>query len=159
MLIAVMGMFAMSACGDDDDDVKPGNLPAGVENAMKVQFPNAQNVKWEKKGAYVVADFIDARSEKEAWFTNDAKLAMTETDYGKDLFYLPSVVEKSFSEGEYGTWIVDDIDFYERTDKDFYLIEVEKAGQREMDLYFSPDGVLIKAVPDSDVEITPDTVI
>ena len=53
MLIAVMGMFAMSACGDDDDDVKPGNLPAGVENAMKVQFPNAQNVKWEKKGAYV----------------------------------------------------------------------------------------------------------
>ena len=84
---------------------------------------------------------------------------MTETDYGKDLFYLPSVVEKSFSEGEYGTWIVDDIDFYERTDKDFYLIEVEKAGQRDMDLYYSPDGVLIKAVPDSDVEITPDTVI
>ena len=107
MLIAVMGMFAMSACGDDDDDVKPGNLPAGVENAMKVQFPNAQNVKWEKKGAYVVADFIDARLEKEAWFTND----------------------------------------------------VEKVGQRDMDLYYSPDGVLIKAVPDSDVEITPDTVI
>lgn len=158
MFVALLGIFSFASCSDDDDN-NPGTIPSGVEQAMQTQFPNATNIKWEKKGVYLVADFDESRLDKEAWFTRDGEWKMTETDYGKDLFYLPADVEKAFATGEYGTWTVDDVKLYERSDKTFYLFEVEKAGQRDMELYYNIDGTVIKAVPDTDVDITPDTVI
>lgn len=156
--VALFGIFSFASCSDDDDKDSV-TVPSGVEQAMQTQFPNAINIKWEKKGVYLVADFDESRLDKEAWFTRDGEWKMTETDYGKDLFYLPADVEKAFATGEYGTWTVDDIRLYERIDKSFYLFEVEKTGQRDMALHYNLDGTVIKAVPDTDVDITPDTVI
>ena len=86
---------------------------------------------------------------------------MSENDCGKDLFLIPAAVNEGFNKTEYRTWTVDDIDFYEYPDntRDFYVIEVEQAGQSDTDLYFKPDGTLIKTVPNDNSEITPDTVI
>lgn len=160
LFFALTAVFAFSSCDDDDDnDLTQGQVPTTAEQTMNTKFPNAQGIKWERKGAYVVAEFYENRLEKEAWFTRDGVWKMTEVDYGKDVTLLPAAVERALATGDYGYWTVDDVKYYERTDTSFYLIEVEKAGQRDMDLYYAADGTLIKDIVDSDVDITPDTVI
>ena len=49
------------------------------------------------------------------------------------------------------------IDLYERPKDAFYLIEVETQGQPDRDLYFAPDGTLLKDEADRENhEVTPD---
>ena len=82
---------------------------------------------------------------------------MTNTDYGKDLFMLPSEIGKAFADSQFADWTIDDIDLYERPDKSFYVFEVEKKGMRDMELYFNTDGSMIKAIEDADMDILPTT--
>ena len=86
---------------------------------------------------------------------------MTELDYGKDLFLVPdNAVSAAFPKSEYGTWQIDDITHYIQLDNEFYVFEVEKAGQPDMDVYFSVSGEMLKAVKsDGNPDIRPDTVI
>ena len=84
---------------------------------------------------------------------------MTNIDCGKDLFFILGEVSKSFAESEYGTWTIDDIESYERANDSFYVIEVEKVGNSDTDIYYRPNGELIKAVVSDNAEITPVTVL
>lgn len=149
----------LSSCGDDDDDKVTGSVPEAFTKALQAKFPEAKNVEWERKGNYYVAEFTHNFQETDVWFGDGAQWAMTVTDYGKNLFFLPPEVEASFAESEYGYWTVDDVDFYERTDRNFYVIEVEKKGQPDTDLFYQPDGARIKAITHSTQDITPVTPI
>lgn len=158
--IAVM----MPSCDSDDDDKDTyitNKVDAAFNNALKEQFPDAQNVKWEKKNEYRVAEFTNAGMEYDVWFDKTTAWAMTETDYGKDIFLVPdNAVSAAFPLGEYGSWTIDDITHYRRSDTEFYVFEVEKVGQADMDLFYALDGTLIKAIPsDTAPDILPTTPI
>ena len=59
------------------------------------------------------------------------------------------MVKTAFQQGEYSTWKVDDVDMIERRDVEtVYVLEVEQ-GNSEVDLYYSPDGILVKTVLDA----------
>lgn len=161
LFVAAFCLFAIPSCSDDDgDDLNLNQVPTTIKSAFQAKYASATDVDWEKKGNYYVVDFKYNQLDMDVWYNAaTSKEAMTVTDYGRNLFYLPPTVERAFATGEYGSWTVDDITYYERTDTSFFLFEVEKAGEKDMDLYYSPDGTLIKAVPESNVDITPDTVI
>jgi hypothetical protein len=113
-------------------------------------------VEWEKNRGYYVAEFW-SNAVVEAWFDAKGEWRMTETDMGKSLAALPEAVQKAFADSQYSTWRVDDLDKYERPADAFYLFEVETNGQRDRDLYFAPDGTLLKDDVDKDNhEVTPD---
>lgn len=165
--LLALGIVLLSACSDDDDKITDANIPAAVADSFNAKYPdiNINNVKWETKGTYIVGEFKKAASleDIEAWFsTATGEWKMTETDYGKNLFLIPVEISNAFGMNEYGSlWTIDDICLYEYTDasKNFYLFEVEKTGQQDMEIYFRTDGTLIKAIPDTNRDITPDTVI
>lgn len=164
LIAAVTAMgFASSCSDDDDDDISSNNVPEAVTNALKQKYPEAKNVEWSQKGEYYVAEFDETTrfTDVDAWFTAAGEWAMTEKDYGKDLFLIPAAVNAGFNKTDYRTWTVDDIDYYEfpAETRDFYVIEVETAGQPDTDLYFRPDGTLVKAVANDTSVITPATVI
>lgn len=162
IFVALLCFFALPSCDDNDnDDVNYNDVPSQILNNFKAKYPNVNNVEWERKGNYYVADFTYNMDDMDVWFSaSDSSIAMIENDYGKNMFRIPGEVSKAFAESEYGYWTVDDIKYYERTKSNsFYLIEVEKTGQKDMDLYYNPDGTLIKAVVESYVDITPDTTI
>ena len=92
----------------------------------------------------MVADFWQNGLEVQAWSDSDGKWLMTEYDWGIDLSALPQAVQDALQNGQYGTWFVDDIDLFERPDDVFYVIDVETKGQPERNLYFSPEGQLLK---------------
>lgn len=166
MLPLVIAAFTFSACGNDDDDKATiTNVPSTIVDAFKTQFPdvNINTVKFEKSGQYYTAEYHANNNmiEIESWFSTDGQWKMTETDYGKDLFLIPTDINIAFNKTEYRDWTIDDISLYEYPDatKNFYMIQVEKAGQPDTALYFKTDGTLIKTAADTGADITPDTVI
>lgn len=144
-LLALGAAWSLYSCDNNDDDSIA--VPAELQSTFSAKYPNAANVKWESKSGYYVADFYDGY-EASAWFTQDGKWQMTETDIPYTA--LPQAVKTSFETSEYALWEKDDVDKLEREGfETVYVIEVEKQNQ-EMDLYYSEDGVLVKSVVDTD---------
>lgn len=150
ILMALLCVAGLQSC--DNDENPP--LPAELQNAFSERYPSATRVEWEVKSGYYVADFYDGANETSAWFSPDGTWYMTE----KDLIYaeLPDAVKSAFETGDYSGWTVEDIDKLEREGMEtVYVIEVEMRSQgqeQEMDLYYSEDGILIKAIADIDDE-------
>ena len=115
--------------------------------AFDEKYPAAKDVEWETRNDYLIVDFKQDKVEKEAWFDNSGTCYMTETDI--PFAQLPDAVKTAFQQGEYSTWKVDDVDMIERRDVEtVYVIETEQ-GNSEVDLYYSPDGILVKTVLDA----------
>lgn len=157
LCMGLIGMMFMNSCDDDDDDVRWSNVPQAVIGTFEAKFPEANGVEWEMEKGYYVADFWYQQSEHVAWFAQDGAWRMTETDLGRVVSNLPEVVQTAFSNGQYAAWRVDDIDKYERPGDTFYLIEVGTNGQQERDLYYAPDGRLLKDEVDREGnDVTPE---
>ena len=148
-LFLLMALTTMSflSCSDDDDsnwDI----VPAEVRATFSDKYPSAQNVEWENKRGYLVADFIHNAMEASAWFDSNGVWYMTETDLPYNS--LPQGVKTAFESGEYSAWKVDDVDMLERKESEVvYIIEVEQQS-KEIDLYYTAEGILIKAIEDND---------
>lgn len=147
LLAIALGSFTFVSCSDDDDN-DGVRVSEDVKAALRVKYPNASYVEWEAKAGYYVAEFRDNGAELDAWFTPEAVWKMTETDLGVDLNKLPLVIKDAFLASEYALWSVDDIDLYEREDLTFYLVEVEKKGEKDRNLYYNELGGLLKDVED-----------
>lgn len=156
MFVALFGVLALTSCNNDDDH--PANLSDAARSAFEAQYPSARSVDWDVKGAYHVAEFHDNGVETDVWYDANGNWCMTETDLGRDLTKLPTAVQTAFQASAYSAWRVDDIDKYVRTDRTFYLIEVETSGQKDRDLYYAEDGTLLKDVEDApNDDVTPAT--
>lgn len=154
LLALVIGAVAYS-CDDDDETVV---IDEGFYNALFAKYPGATDVSWQRHGAWYIAEFNQDNHETEAWFDADGKWLQSETEYGKSLAGLPDAVVQAFAVSEYSEWTVDDVSLYERPEMSFYVINIEKVGARDLDVFYLPDGTLIQAIPEV-VDITPSTPI
>ena len=144
-LFAVLALAVFSSCDDDNEPV-PGYVSTETRTAFGERFPSAKDVEWERNGDYMVVDFREGRTEKEAWFDNQGNWFLTETDIAYD--QLPEAVKSSFQSSDYSSWRVDDVDYIERADMaDLYVLDVE-SGELDADLHYSADGILVKVIGD-----------
>ena len=155
---ALMGLVVLTSCDNDDDDIRVSDVPNAVMNTFEAKFPNVSRAEWENKQGYYVADFWQEGMETHVWIDQKAEWKMTELDFGVNLQLLPEAVRSAFQAGQSGRWRVDDIDKYERPGETFYLIEIEKAGERDRDLFYSESGTLLKDDKDRG-DVHPDTKI
>lgn len=146
-----------TGCSDDEDGRPPVTNPvsAEVQASFAEQFPGARDVEWEVRGTYAVADFSYADSQSGGWVSSTAWYSQTDgtwlmSEYDLRFERLPEAVKTAFQQSEYAGWHVDDVDLIRRDGVTLlYVIEVEQGGQ-EMDLYYAEDGVLVKALADTD---------
>lgn len=145
-MLGLASLVAMTACNDDDrESVK---VPAAVQGVFGEMYPGATHVEWSDRGGYMVADFRDGGAGMQAWFDAAGKWYMTEQDV--PYAQLPEAVRTAFESGDYAAWQVDDVDKLMREGLEtVYVLEVER-GKEEFDLWYSADGVLLRAVPDTD---------
>lgn len=151
--------IAIASCSDNDHDHDSDNIhvdPAYID-ALDAHYPTASHIEWETEGPWHVAEFHVGQNELEAWFDSDARWVMTRTELNRNLLSVPTAVAEAFASGPYGTWSIDDIDFYEKEETEFYVIEVENPGREDHNLFYQTDGTLIKAIVDNGQSITPDT--
>lgn len=151
MMFVALGLIVFSACSDDDDDDNV-NVSDVVLAAFNEKYTGVTNVDWDlENGSYYVAEFRLNGTKHEAWFTAVGEWVMTEVDYERNFTSLPQAVQTGYNATTYATnqWTIDDIDEIQRPDYEtVYKIEVEKAGQADMDLYFDSNGTLYKEVQD-----------
>lgn len=158
LFLALFGAVVLTSC-DKEDNLRVSDVPGAVMNSFEAKFPNASRAEWEKKAGYIVAEFWQDGMDLDVWYNSNGEWLMTEYDLGVNLSALSQAVQDAFRAGQYGTWQVDDIDKYERPNDVFYLIEVETKGQQDRDLYYSPDGALLKDEVDKENnEVTPSIV-
>lgn len=152
LLVAAIGLITFSSCSDDDNDGAPEGthlVSKEVQSAFNTKYPQARDVEWKLKGNYAVVDFDWNGSGHSAWFDPaSASWYMTETDIRYD--DLPQPVKAAHEAGEYATWKRDDVDMLVREGMEtLYVIEVEN-GNTDVDLFYSPSGVLVKSVVNTD---------
>lgn len=154
LALAMCGILAFTSCDDDDNNYLPDQT---ITKAFDEKYPDAGKVEWETKGGYEVAEFHVSGNETEAWFDNKGNWVMTKTEINFGL--LPEAVRKSLKSSEYEDWKSTDFDKLERSNAaTVYVIEVEQ-GEQEFDLYYTEDGILLKAVPDDDNDNFQPTVV
>lgn len=155
--LLAMGMIGLQSCSnDDDDDLPSSQVPEAIRNAFDSSFSNTANLSWEtktvSKGQYYKAEFnnkSDNGYKTEAWYTADGTWYMTETEMPYNA--IPQAVKTSFESSEYASWKRDnEVDRIERNavKEIIYIIEVESPLDVDMDLHYSADGILVKAVND-----------
>lgn len=146
LLAGTLLSISLWSCSDDDKNDNVKQIPEPVKIALVEKYPDAKNVEWETKREYHVAEFYQDKNEVSAWFDGAGVWVMSETDI--DFSALPEAVQNDFKASAYKSWVVDDVDKVERKDFDVvYILEVEQ-GKQEVDLYYSADGVLVKAIKD-----------
>lgn len=155
--LLAMGMIGLQSCSNNDDDNLPSSqVPEAIRNAFDSSFSNTANLSWEtktvSKGQYYKAEFnnkSDNGYKTEAWYTADGTWYMTETEMPYNA--IPQAVKTSFESSEYASWKRDnEVDRIERNavKEIIYIIEVESPQDVDMDLHYSADGILVKAVND-----------
>lgn len=151
--------FLIVGCEKSDNGRNPGGeVSPQVLEAFSARYPGAQNVSWTVKGGYAVASFSwnDPQTSAStgvcsAWFDNlGGSWSMTETELPYSS--LPQAVKTAFESSAYAAWRIDyEVDLLTRSgevEPEIYVIEAEQAGS-EVDLYYSPDGVLVKTMADA----------
>ena len=154
LCIGLVCVVSLNSC-DDDDDILASQVPLTVKTTFETKFPNVTLVKWEKNRGYYLAEFWNQTSVVEAWFGRNGNWCMTETNLGFST--LPKSIQVAFQSSQYMTWRIEDLYKYERPTDTFYLIEVEKNGQLDRNLFYAEDGLLLKnEVDKEDFEVAPD---
>jgi hypothetical protein len=147
--------ISLTSC-EKDDDIRLSQVPDGVMATFQSLYPQAEYVEWEKKKDYYVADFFLGGTDLQVWINKSGAWSMTESDVR--LANLPEAVQNAFKSSQYADWHIEDLDEYERTDRTFYLIEIEKKGQRDRKLFYAEDGKLLKDEHDRENDdVTPTT--
>lgn len=127
-------------------------------DALDVLYPGApRHAEWERERGWIVASFDDrAGYDTDVWFSpTDAAWAMTHVEYEVLDNVTPQVLY-AFEGGRYAGWNIEDIDYYQRPDASFYVIEVEAEGERDVSVFYYDNGSEIKTVAGSPA-IYPDT--
>lgn len=153
--LLALGAIGLTACDNDDDDIDLSKVPADVRNTFDATYNNTANLKWEKEKvaqqSYYKAEFTnrsDNSYKTSAWYTAEGKWQMTETEM--PYHAIPEEIRTDFESSAYATWKKDnEVDKIERPDAEtVYIIEVESDRDEDVDLYYSADGILIKAISD-----------
>lgn len=140
-VVLMMTALSFSACSDDDDDpalVPPNN----ITEALKQLYPAAQNIEWEMKGDYYVADCWVTGDELDVWFDANANWVMTENELDSIDQLVPAVYT-AFQNSDYSAWVVTDVYVLTYPQNPTESVIQVKLGSQRYSLYFSQEGGLL----------------
>ncbi len=122
------------------------NVPAPTEMLFKEMFPVVRHTQWTTEGNYYVASFEDSTRMRRAWFDNQGTWFLTETRMALEA--LPTSVQERYKTGPYVSQRFVDAFRLDRAGLEpVYVIQVWN-GQTESDLFYTPDGLFIRAMED-----------
>lgn len=136
--IFILSLFAFVACSDDDD--KSIALDNSVVEFIKNKYKGAdiRHAEYDSNGLIEVEILHDSRL-KDVYFNSAKKWVYTSWDL--KLTEVPAVVKESLVEA-YPDFTLDEADFIEREDRNYYEVELKKKGS-EIIVFVSPEGVIL----------------
>ena len=154
-VVLMLAALSFGACSDEDDD-PAFNPPSNITEALKQLYPAAQNIEWEMKDVYYVADSWVADDELEVWFDGNANWLMTENEL-ESIDSLVPAVYTAFNNTKYSSWVVTDVYVLVYPQNPTESVIQVKQGSRRYSLVFSQDGGLLheKDISNGDDTIWP----
>ncbi|MDR0659690.1 MAG: PepSY-like domain-containing protein [Prevotellaceae bacterium] len=126
---------------NDSGSYLPTSLPESISTYISTNYPSAKIIEVEREygGAYEV-DVIDGAAHKKLRFTSAGEWIYTKTE---DILQVnvPQNVLTALQNSEYGSYAIDDIDYYETPTESYFLFELE-LGSAEIDVKVTLDGVV-----------------
>lgn len=142
-VVLIMTAFSFSACDDDDDSVDDTYIPpVNIVEALKQVYPAAQNIEWEMKGGYYVAECWVTGDELDVWFDANANWVMTENELNSLAQVVPAVYT-AFRDSKYSSWVVTDVYVLVFPLNPMESVIQAKQGDQRFALYFSQEGGLL----------------
>lgn len=138
LLLAVSALLVFN-----DTQAQIRKIPATVTEALKKQYPKATDIEWNDKLTGYSATFHSDDQTMTAFYKNDASWERTETEITFEA--LPKEVQDSRNKSKYAEWENGDVYKIELPgNKLQYRIQVEKNDVQKRNLYYTPEGRLLK---------------
>ncbi len=138
IFVIVSCTIAFTAYGQNTD------VPALVKIAFEQKISNAKDVEWEydKEDKLWEVEYMIGKDEFTSAFDENGKWEETEKEI--NFSDLPEPVKASLK-ADFTDYEVDEVEFVETPDGEFYEVELEKDNKKEvLELLISPDGKVVK---------------
>lgn len=130
----------------DYEDYIPSKPVTGVDNYLKTNYPNARILDIDYEDGMTEVEILDGRIYRELLFDRSGSWLYTKTEMNRS--EVPANVMQVFENSEYASYYIDDIDFYQTADKNYYRFELESV-TGDVKVEITPEGVLSVTVPGS----------
>ncbi len=140
-LIIVVLLMTLRGAGQD---LSAQDVPEKVRKAFEARYPDTYVYEWEykRKSGFYEAEFMYRGVKHEACFTREGLWISTEKEL--KISELPKAVSEGLVKTRYGDWKIDEVKEHQSGSSSLvYEIEV-KQGKKEVDLFFLPDGSLLR---------------
>lgn len=140
LALSVITMPFMS-CNDDSDEALPEGDTTEIRAFIKQKYPDAIIGKIEKEDNRVIeADILHENKAKEVVF--DLKNNWLYTSWDISIVELPETVSNILKEPKYTGYRIDDADYMETSQGDYYILELEK-GEIEVKVRVAETGEVL----------------
>jgi hypothetical protein len=137
--------LALCIASCSSQSISRDKVPSIVLNTFKAQYPNSNNVEWEKHGNAYEAEFdVNDSTEIVTRIDETGKLTMQKQDLALNELD-PRVM--TTIQSQYKDYTVDDVERIQKGSNVYYQVELKARGKKEMNLVFSADGREDKSIP------------
>lgn len=118
-------------------------IPSEVTDAFSAKYPNAKAVEWKDKLTNFTASFDAEGAHYLSSFSNKGEWQSTEQDVEEST--LPAVIKDSYSKTKYADWKISKVTKIELPQGGVqYRVEIASGDIKKRNLYFNPQGRLLK---------------
>lgn len=119
---------------NDYDDYIPDQPAGGIMEFIRTNYPDARIVEIDVEHGMTEVEIIDGRVCRELLFDASETWIYTRTEMRKS--EVPAEIMAIFNASEYADFRIDDVDFYQTPEKEFYRFELEGPGDDiKVDVY------------------------
>ena len=137
ILLFAAAVIVLPACGQD---IPATQVPSVVQNTVVTKYANATHLEWNKKTGFYRAEFDIDKTEYTVHVADDGKLLLSKTEIPENA--LPAAVSAVVKKDHAG-YAIDDMEKIEKDGMVYYLLELEKKGEKDKQLLFKPDGTIM----------------
>lgn len=138
VIALLLGAIGMQSC-DKEDDIPTDKISATIKAFITEKYPDARIVEAEIQKGITDVDIVDGAISKEVLF--DSTDAWISTSWDLAPASLPAVITDSLKKSDYSTYFVDDVDYFETSTGDYYLLELEE-GKKEIHIKMDLTGTI-----------------
>ena len=131
-ILACICSVMATACSSDDNLA----VNEAVITAFQQKYPNT-TAKWGFENNLYKAEFVKNGAEVDAWFQADGTWVKSETDL--QVSDLPANLKEIITR-DYAQYVIDDVDWIETPNGNYYEVELEKAGAADLYIYITAKG-------------------
>lgn len=119
---------------------RPTPITNTIQELVKQKYPNSRIIEISNEGGLIEVDIIDVNVKKEVFFDSADNWVYTKTDI--NLTNLPVEVSNIVTTPQYVGYTIDDAEYVESPQGNYYLLELEK-GNSEIKVKVDSSGKVI----------------